>query len=153
MKEKLQLFISLLISSICFFFVMNLILNEDILIVDSFNVLFFNIQTEELSLITLVINVVFYSYLFLNLLKIKNDSIKAKFDFFEFIFLFPVLIFLPYIYLLIFNMSDLYLSYTNILFLLYTSLLIFGFTLILSILAILVISGKFNKRTFSLKDE
>lgn len=148
MKEKLQLLISILISSICFFFVMNSILKEDILIVDSFNLLFFNIQIEELSLISLVINVLFYSYLFFSLLRIKNDSLKTKLNYFELIFLIPVLMFLPYIYLLIFNKSDAYLSYTNILFLLYTSLLIFGCTLIISMLLIISISSKFKKQTF-----
>lgn len=152
MKEKFQLFISISISSICFFFVMNSILKKDKLIVDSFNVLFFTIQTEELSLITLLINVIFYSYLFFSLLKIKGDNIKSKFDFFEFIFLLPILIFMPYIYLLIFNINDVHLSYTNILFLLYTSLLIFGFTLIVSMLIIIIISGKF-KKSFSLDND
>ncbi len=148
MKETVQLFISILISSICFYFIINIILEEDVLIVDSFNVLFFKIKTKELSLITLIINIIIYSYIYFNLIKIKNNNIKTKFKYFEFIFLFPILIFAPYIYLLIFNVYDLHLSYTNILFLLYTSLLIFGFTLIVFTILILFISDKLKKQNF-----
>lgn len=147
MKERIYLIVPLLISSICFFFTMNIILKEDILIVDSFNVLFFTIKTEQLSLIILVINIIFYSFVLFNILKLESNSIKSKFDFFEFIFLFPTIIFIPYLYLLIFNLNDLNLSYTNILFMLYTSLLIFGFMLFLFTIFILKVTGKLNNNS------
>lgn len=132
--------ISSLVSSICFYFIIKTILREDILIVNSFNILFFKISTEELSIITLGFNAIFYLCLFLCVLKANGNNLKSKFKFIEYVFWVTIIIFITYFYLQVIDFNEIHQNYTDILFLIYMSLFIFGFLLFISIAIMILIT-------------
>lgn len=107
--------ISSLVSSICFYFIIRIILSEDLLIINSFNNLFFKISTEELSIITLGFNAIFYLCLFICVLKTNGNNLKSKFKFIEYIFWVTIIIFIIYFYLQVTDFNELYQSYTDVL--------------------------------------
>jgi hypothetical protein len=127
MKKKIKIILSISISYISFYFIMNFILNEDILLSRSFKSFFFEATNEELITIILVINTLFYTSIFYITLKNKNNLITSKFKFIEYTFIGTIIFFIPYLYLILNPESiDFFFSYTNILFLLYISIYIFG---------------------------
>lgn len=142
---KKKILLAILITSICFYFTINIIINEDVSIVNSFNMLFFKITPEELSLITLGFNAMFYSWLFFSILKTKKSYFKWKI---ENVILIILLIFIPYIYILIFDQNIFDKNFTVIMFLIYTSLFIFGFLLLTSISTVILIYIKPTNNIF-----
>ncbi len=152
MKQHFNLIMSSLISSsissICFYLAIRIILKEDILIINSFNNLFFEISTEELSIISLGFSALFYSCLFLCILKTNSNNLKSKFKFIEYCFWITIIIFVTYFYLQITDPNELQQCYIDILFLIYMSLFIFGFVLFISISIMVLITNRFNKHSY-----
>lgn len=152
MKHNFNLIILSLIASfascICFYFIIRIILNEDILIINSFNNLFFKTSTEELSIITLGFNAIFYLCVFLRILIANGNNLTSKFKFIEYTFWITIIIFTTYFYLQVLDFNELHQNYIDILFLLYISLFIFGFLLFISIAILIFTTKDLNKRSY-----
>lgn len=130
MRKNLKTTILLCIVYLSFYILMNFILNQDIFISRSFKSIFFGVSNNELIAIILIVNTIFYLTVLYSSIKSKSKLITTKFKFIEYTFIGTLIIFTPYLYLIITSeLTEFFYNYTNIVFLLYLSIYIFGILL------------------------
>ena len=130
MRKSFKIIALLSIVYIIFYFIMNFILNEDILISRSFKSIFFEATNIELITISIIINSIFYSLIFYRVIKAKSHLTTLKFKFIEFTFIGTLILFIPYLLLIInTDLNDFFYNYTCVAFILYISIYIFGILL------------------------
>lgn len=130
MRKSFKTITLLSIVYIIFYFIMDIILNEDILISRSFKSIFYEASNIELITISIIINTVFYSLIFYCVIKAKSHLTTLKFKFIEFTFIGTLIIFIPYLLLIIkAELNDFFYNYTCVAFILYISIYIFGILL------------------------
>lgn len=151
MRKSFKITSLLSIVYISFYFIMSFILEQDILISKSFKLMFFEASNKELIAIIMIINTIFYLWIFYNVFKSKNNLITSKFKFIEFTFIGTIIFFIPYLYLTLNpEFTDFFYNYTNILFLLYISIYIFGILVFTFTSKILLTSKKWFKLLYKL---
>lgn len=141
MKEKFNILYLILLPSIIFYFEIYFIIKNDALIINSFNLIFFNISNEELSILCLSINLITYSYIFFMLIKTKLRCIINKFNIFEHIFFTSIIIMIVLLMLLFISDDKLNTNIIDVLYLLFISFFIFSFNILTSI-SILILTKK-----------